>query len=323
MDATAYINLLKNPAKLSKQDGNELKVLSSKYPFMSGTHLLLAKKYHDQHPSDYEEYLHKAAIYASDRKRLYHFIKTDLYETVQVLEPAEPPKTVATEKPVAKIKEEKRIEVAVKKKGEKATEKAETKTTTPKKSVAKIKKEKKTEATPKKEEGKPKEAVEAKKEKVVVQPKPKVKPKTVVKKQSKREGAEVTSVPKADEIVKHTFAEWLRLMRLEDTVPPGDELSQQVEAVSYEAQIIKATQKLDELQDEETELQASDEDKRRVEELAHKSAELDDDVVTETLAKIYAAQGMKEKAIKAYENLSLKFPEKKAFFAQQIKDLNK
>lgn len=45
--------------------------------------------------------------------------------------------------------------------------------------------------------------------------------------------------------------------------------------------------------------------------------------VSETLAKIFAAQGNYPKAIYAYEQLMLIFPEKKVFFASQIKELNK
>jgi tetratricopeptide (TPR) repeat protein len=43
-----------------------------------------------------------------------------------------------------------------------------------------------------------------------------------------------------------------------------------------------------------------------------------DDLVTETLARVYMKQGHYDKAITTYEKLSLKIPEKKAFFASQI-----
>ena len=45
--------------------------------------------------------------------------------------------------------------------------------------------------------------------------------------------------------------------------------------------------------------------------------------VSETLAKVYIAQGNYPKAISAYKQLSLTNPEKKIFFANLIEDLKK
>jgi hypothetical protein len=49
-----------------------------------------------------------------------------------------------------------------------------------------------------------------------------------------------------------------------------------------------------------------------------KSEVLDTNLATETLAKIYAMQGHPEKAIKVYNQLQLKFPEKLSYFASLI-----
>ena len=56
--------------------------------------------------------------------------------------------------------------------------------------------------------------------------------------------------------------------------------------------------------------------------MAKKSIEDQNEIVSETLAKVYAAQGDNSKAIATYKQLILKNPEKKSYFASLIKDLN-
>ena len=48
---------------------------------------------------------------------------------------------------------------------------------------------------------------------------------------------------------------------------------------------------------------------------------MDNSLTTQTLAKVYLEQKKYAKAIKAYEILSLKYPEKSGFFADQIKSI--
>ncbi len=51
-----------------------------------------------------------------------------------------------------------------------------------------------------------------------------------------------------------------------------------------------------------------------------KSTAEDDELITETLADIYFKQKNYEKAIHAFEKLSLKYPEKSIYFASRIKE---
>jgi hypothetical protein len=60
-----------------------------------------------------------------------------------------------------------------------------------------------------------------------------------------------------------------------------------------------------------------------VEDLARKSIEEDEEVVTETMARILAAQGATARARKMYQLLALKFPEKSTYFALQSRKLGK
>ena len=74
---------------------------------------------------------------------------------------------------------------------------------------------------------------------------------------------------------------------------------------------------------EEPQISPPSADKMGNENKARKSAEDTLDLVSETLAQIYTEQMLLDKAIETYRKLSLKFPEKSTYFADQISVLER
>tara|TARA_X000001036_G_scaffold295907_1_gene275063 strand:- start:331 stop:1035 length:705 start_codon:yes stop_codon:yes gene_type:complete len=60
-----------------------------------------------------------------------------------------------------------------------------------------------------------------------------------------------------------------------------------------------------------------------VEDLSEKSWIATDELMTETLAKVFVKQKKYDKALEAYQILGLKYPEKNSFFALRIKEIKK
>jgi len=58
-----------------------------------------------------------------------------------------------------------------------------------------------------------------------------------------------------------------------------------------------------------------------VQNMAEKS-NIEEDIVTESMAEVYLQQGKKEKAIEIYQKLSLLNPSKNAYFAAKINEIH-
>jgi hypothetical protein len=74
MEAAEIYNLLQNPKSIQLLRYEELEELLVAYPYFQGVRMLLLKKYYNQQDSTFNQHLALAATYAPDRSRLFDFL---------------------------------------------------------------------------------------------------------------------------------------------------------------------------------------------------------------------------------------------------------
>ncbi|ARV10315.1 hypothetical protein BTO05_11935 [Winogradskyella sp. PC-19] len=108
----------------------------------------------------------------------------------------------------------------------------------------------------------------------------------------------------------HSFSEWLKITSFK----PIDRSQNQIE---NEAPISNKLEAIDKFITENPKIKPTANTPKP--KLVNNEESTDDSLMTETLARIYLEQKNYEKAIQSYRILSLKYPEKSSFFADQIK----
>ena len=136
-----------------------------------------------------------------------------------------------------------------------------------------------------------------------------------VEEQTPEEKLEIGRPLKFDRSEVHSFGEWLKITSFkpiiressvkEKTSPSNkDSISKKIELID---KFIKANPKIQPIKSEGS-----------FQDLASAQMMSSESLMTETLARIYLEQKNYDKAIQAYKILSLKYPEKSGFFADQI-----
>ncbi|MCW3083636.1 MAG: hypothetical protein JWP12_1002 [Bacteroidetes bacterium] len=120
----------------------------------------------------------------------------------------------------------------------------------------------------------------------------------------------------------HSFSEWLKHAAVADDSAKKEEPAPKTRQRS-ETGIFSAFDLIDKFIKEEPKITRQKTEFYSPVNMAKQSVADDITFVSETLAKIYVLQGNYTKALHAYENLRLKYPEKRLYFATQIKNLRK
>ena len=312
MQAKEFINYIKNPNSLEKNSVKELQKLVNDFPYFQSAHLLLSLASKKWDASVYQKSLKKTAIVVTNRSHLFNLIQQfEISNTViedsyhqrlvveEVLEPIDSTKELNILKATELLIENSDSEITETEFQQKTKPNAE-------------------------------EVLENEIAKQVVS--------AIVEKQmfNLSDTQLVFNQNKEPE----NFTDWLRLIQksnkqlsAENILDVNTENNTDIKTRLEKGKIINQESALNKklknlalidkiIEKSPGQIKIKDDQKFYSPEQNAKESLLENEhLVSETLAKIYALQGSVNKAVRAYEILSLKFPQKSAYFASLIQKL--
>lgn len=287
MTQERFLKLLDNPDLLASISYEELKTLALVYPYAHNLrYLLVIKSHQDNHP-DFGRNLAAAAAYSLDRSRLFQLVAPKKLAPV----PVEAAETVLELKPIETVQQELQALAPLPRNTE-----AQVAATAQQAPLPEIALDLTRTFVPKAGEKVPAA------EEIHVQDTPPFQPKPE------------KTIPHIE--FRPSFAAWASQFN--------------VPALADELPLAAGVEKFPAPKPEEKNVaQKSDDTIPSAEQamtpqmLAEKSVSENKDILSETLARLYARQGYRDKAIAMYERLCLAFPEKSAYFAAEIEKLKK
>lgn len=359
MNRQQFISYMQQPEVLSADSEALLDSLLKEYPFFQTAHMLYAKNLSNQNSIQFNNQLKVAAAYSGDRKVLYNLIKKqkgDATLTVEREKAFVHPVIETNVQPVVKpdVKHEKligdieqKVEKLLDEKIEKLSSKLDEATKAIEQRLVDVEKQS--------DEIKPKVEV---KPPVAIKPPKDIELVYSIEKEFEGDLKPSVDAGKINDLAKDVINEAIdasveiqmsHLIYQEEQkkkLKAKAELSKPVKQEGLDKNAIlpfnswlKGTKRFAtekevsrqhvlEIIDEFTRKQETEGVKPRAEffspeNMAKKSTEFDESLITETLAKILVKQKDYNKAIRAYESLSLKYPEKSVFFAAQILEIQK
>ena len=312
MQAKEFINYIKNPNSLEKNSVKELQKLVNDFPYFQSAHLLLSLASKKWDASVYQKSLKKTAIVVTNRSHLFNLIQQfEISNTV--IEDSDHQKLVVEEvlEPIDSTKE-----LNILKATELLIENSDSE-------ISETEFQQKTKPNAE-------EVLENEIAKQVVG--------AIVEKQMFN--LSDTQLLFKQNKEPETFTDWLRLIQksnkqlsaeniLEVNTENNTDIKTRLEKGKIITQESALNKKLKNLalidkiiENSPGQIKIKDDQKFYSPEHNAKESLLENEhLVSETLAKIYALQGSVNKAVRAYEILSLKFPQKSAYFASLIQKL--
>ena len=312
MQAKEFINYIKNPNSLEKNSVKELQKLVNDFPYFQSAHLLLSLASKKWDASVYQKSLKKTAIVVTNRSHLFNLIQQfEISNTV--IEDSDHQKLVVEEvlEPIDSTKELnilKATELLIENSDSEILETG-------------IQQKTKPNAEDVLENEIAKQVVGAIVEKQMFN----LSDTQLLFKQNKE---------------PETFTDWLRLIQksnkqlsAENILDTNTENNTDIKTRLEKGKIITQESALNKklknlalidkiIENSPGQIKIKDDQKFYSPEHNAKESLLENEhLVSETLAKIYALQGSVNKAVRAYEILSLKFPQKSAYFASLIQKL--
>ena len=294
MDTKTYIYLLANPQKISQEHQDELSDLIEEYPYFQSARALQLKGLKNSNNYLYNDSLKLTAVYTADRNILFEYITSDHFIQNKISELIQQHDESVIEMEVVSDNISKQVSIEI---------------------DNQIKELKKAEAILNpdlfhKKEGYINELVEASKTEAT----PSIKEILEVE----LEENQPLDFTKED---GHSFSEWLKLTSATPIV--REEIKEDSSINKRNLDLIdKFIQDKPKLKQgvNSTKTGANIEAQKN---LASQYSRTSEALMTETLAKVYLQQKNFKKALQAYHILSLKYPEKSGFFADQIRAINK
>jgi hypothetical protein len=313
MKLDQFIELVKTPSQTGEEHIPSIEKILSDYPYFQTAHLLYAKALHSTNHINYRNTLKKTAVIAGNRTVLYRLIQLPHEVSKNAIVKQEEVKPVVTEKAetlvtmgaVSNVSITYDVIPTIK-------SEAQTKITEEK---SKIISDEPVEEKVVKHQAEKQESLEE----IILQPMFGAYIDTEILKVTEKESPETSEKSFTDWL--HTVAEHTPVIdnSLKSTAKQEEKAEEQQKARSK----TEKQQMLDKLLSEDLRISkiAPDKNFYAATEKTRSSVIENEDLVTETLAKIYRIQGNNSKAVRAYEILSLKFPEKSAYFATLIKEI--